>query len=179
MANVLPEKALQAVWAEFRSRLILVGALVFFGAAVLSGLALLPAYAVLQVEEGSLKQQDVLSSTPFGLSKESLAERNDIIRSQTFLTHLKPFISATSSATKTIHTALSLRPRGVQINGISMTNENGRKITIDGIAPGPEETNQYREALSRDGSFTSVSIPVGALVGVEGGKFTITLTSTY
>lgn len=179
MSNVLPEKSLRAVWNRFRDRMVLTGALVFFGVAVLSGLALLPAYIVLQVEQKSLAQQDILDSAMSNLNPRDKAEQNDIVRAQSFLARITPFISATSSTTKIIETALALRPKGVRINGVSITDQNRRKITVEGVAPGREEINRYRETLLTSGHFNSVSIPVGTLVGVEGGKFTITLTSAY
>ena len=106
---------------------------------------------------------------------QSQTERDDIIRSQNFLAHIAPFISATSSPTKILNIALALKPDGVSISNVSFSSIDRGRITITGEAVGREEINQYREALATDGSFSSVSIPFDALAGVGGGKFTITL----
>ena len=175
MANVLPKETLHSAWREFKGRLILVSASVLIVAATIAGLSLLPAYFILQIEKGYLNRGGVPVSAPPGLDVQSQTERDDIIRSQNFLAHIAPFISATSSPTKILNIALALKPDGVSISNVSFSSIDRGRITITGEAVGREEINQYREALATDGSFSSVSIPFDALAGVGGGKFTITL----
>lgn len=179
MANVLPKERLQSVWGEFRDRLVLVGALAFLGLALLAGLALLPAYAALQIEQNLLEQRSASGPASADPNPQSRNERNDISRSQSLLIRVAPYVSATSSPSELIGIALEPRPKGVFVNHIGFTSGRGGTIVIDGVAPGREEINQYREGLSKNPRFTGVSVPVGALIGAEGGKFTITLSGAF
>ena len=179
MVNVLPEETLRAVRGGFRDRLLLVGALVFLGLALLSCLALLPAYIALRIEQDIVPGNVTTSAMP-DQSPQSKAERADIMRSEGLVKSITPYVAATSSPTQTLITVLSMRPRGVQIDHVHMSSPvGGRAITIEGVAPGRDEINQYREALAKNPGFRSVSVPVGALVAADGGKFSITITGTF
>ncbi|MDO8481857.1 MAG: hypothetical protein Q7S75_02125 [bacterium] len=179
MANVLPNETTKFVWEGYRGRLILVGSLVFLGMAILAGIALLPAYVVLQVEKSSQAKLAAIVSTQPEPNPQIQTERDDIIRTQTLIAKITPIVSATSSPTESIKYALALRPKGVTVTNINFTSGPQWSVTITGDSAGREHINQYREALSNDGHFQSVSVPVGALVGSNDGRFTITLTGTF
>jgi len=177
MTNALPKEALQAEQGRFRDRFLLVGALVFLGTAAISALALLPSHVALHVENKNLEQQSINDSgTIPNPNSEKKSERSDVIRAQALLENVEPFVSATSSPSEAISAALVLRPVGVRVDHISFESAEKGTIAIYGISQGREGISQYREALSNSGRFKSVSVPVGALVGMEGGKFTITLS---
>lgn len=179
MSNLLPKERLDLVWEDYRSRLILTGALVFLGAAILAGNAFLPAYVALKVGENAQEQQKASSLLQSDPNPQSRAERADILRSQNMLTNVTPIVSATSSLTETLTSALERRPNGVLVNRINVVSGKSGSVVITGDANGREEINQYKDALSKDARFEGVSIPVGTLVGSGGGAFTITLTGNF
>lgn len=179
MANLLPKETLEFVWKGYRSRLILVGALVFLATAILAGLALLPAYVALRIELNSQEKQIAAAAIQSDTDSQTRAERNDILRAKALLVRIAPVVFATSSPTEVIGAALLLRPKGVVLERISFVSGGNGSITITGDSSGREGINEYREALSKDGRFKSVSVPVGALVGGDGGRFTITLTGAF
>jgi len=177
MSNVLPKETLQAEWNRFRNRLVLVGALVLLGTAILSGLALLPAHAALLVEKAIATQQN--NQERGALSEENqqaLSERNGIVRAQVLLDSVGPIVSATSSLSEIINATLAVRPSGIRVDHITFVSGASGMMTIDGISRGRESINQYKEALSKSGRFKNISVPVGALVGADGGRFTMTLS---
>ncbi|MDO8521700.1 MAG: hypothetical protein Q7S08_00220 [bacterium] len=177
MSNVLPKETLQVEWSRFRTRLVLVGSLILLATAALSGAALLPAHIALQIEEKNAAQQSVNKSGVLSDAVQQVrSERNDVMRAQVLLDSVSPIVSATSSPTEIISAVLALRPSSVRIDRIIFVSGEKGTITIDGTSQGRESINQYREALSGSSRFEGVSVPVGALVGAEGGKFTITLS---
>ncbi|MDO8562044.1 MAG: hypothetical protein Q7S05_04455 [bacterium] len=179
MANVLPKETIQSVWRDYRNRLILVSALVFLAIAALAFLSLLPAYVVLKVEENSEANQASATSTQSNPNPQSRTERNDITRAQTLLVRATQIVFATSSPTEVFGAALALRPDGVTVSKITFVSGGKGTVEIIGESMSRDSINNYREALSKDKRFKSVSVPVGALVGGEDGKFTITLTGDF
>ena len=180
MTNALPKEALQTELGRARDRFLLVGALVFLGTAAIYALALLPSHVALHIENKNLEQQSINGSgTIPNPGSEKKSERSDVIRAQALLESVVPFVSSTSSPSETISAALALRPRGVRVDHISFESVGKGTIAIDGISQGREDISKYREVLSSSGRFKSVSVPVGALVGTEGGKFTITLSGIF
>ena len=169
---------LKSVWGGYRSLLILVGALALAALAVVAIMALLPAYAAIKVEERSREKQSSLPERP-DPNPQAEAERKDLMRAQALLARAAPVISATSSPTEIIKAALALRPQGVTAGKINFVAGDSGSVTITGNSAGREGINLYREALSKEKYFRSVSVPVGALVGSEGGGFTITLTGSF
>lgn len=179
MSNLLPKERIDRVLVEYRSRLVLTGALVFLCVAIVAGIALLPAFVALKVEEASQAKQRDSNASQFDSNPISKAERADILRSQALLARVASVVSATSSPTEILSAALALRPAVVTVDHISFSPGKGGVIKINGEAKGREEINQYRDALAKEGRFNGVSIPVGALVGSEGGDFTITLSGDF
>ena len=123
MSNVLPKEALQAEWRTFRSRAVLVGALVLLGTAALSGLALLPAHVVLEVEKTTAAENSVAeSAAPSDADQQAKSERSDVARTRALLDGITPVVSATSSPTEVISAALAVRPSGVRIERITLVS---------------------------------------------------------
>ena len=179
MTNVLPKESLERVWTSYRSRVILVGSIVFLSVAILAHLALLPAYIALKIEKNSQDKQSAVVPEQSDANPQDKVDRSDILRAKTLLTGIAPVVSASSSPTEAIGIALSLRPKGVTLESINFISSQNSTITLIGYSSGREGINEYRGALSQDAHFKSVSVPVGALVGSEGGKFTITLTGSF
>lgn len=177
MSNVLPKETLQTEWSRFRDRCALVGGLVFLGAAAGSALALLPAHIALYVEAaGTAKQSAAVSGVLPDANTQAQKERADVRRAQALLDGVTPVVSSTSSPTEIISAALALRPSGVRVNHITFVLGDKNTMRIDGTSEGRERINQFRELLAKSGRFKNTSVPVGALVGAEGGKFSITLS---
>ena len=56
---------------------------------------------------------------------------------------------------------------------------NPSTIVVEGLSQSREAINEYRAELSNDARFQSVSVPIGALAGIEDGRFTVTLMGTF
>ena len=173
MANLLPEKKMQVVQAEFRDRFILAGALLLLASALFAGLMLLPSYLVLTMSEPAE------IPTVQGRKDDTLTF-NDLSRSQSLQREVDSVLAASSSPSKAIAQLVALRPRGITINGISYAvGQQGKAMTISGAGTSRDVINEYRDALRHNG-FPIVSIPVSAIVGTsEGGGFTATLSTIY
>jgi hypothetical protein len=100
----------------------------------------------------------------------------DMTKSQALLSAVAPVVSATSSPTQAIETALSLRPKGVTVQRVRYIGTS-KSIQLAGMAT-RDLLTAYRDALEKDGTFTSVSVPVAALVG-SSGQFSITLGGNF
>ena len=171
MTNLLPENVQQKVWSEYRSRYVLTGSLLLILAAALSFLALSPSYIVLATVHPA--------ATAFVSVTQNKSDSVDIIRAQTLVSQFGPVITATSSLSQTISAVLAGRPRGVHIDHLTYTSGNQSGLVIAGTAQSRAEINAYRETLDADARFTSVTLPVGDLVGGQGGRFTLTLSGHF
>lgn len=168
MANVLPIAAQKRVWRMYRARFIIVGSFVLLGLSAIGGVALLPSYLALEIAAPA----PVATSAPRNDTVDPVA----IARTQALLLQIGPVVSATSSPSTTITAALAARPAGLVVDSIGYTSEVPAKIVLGGTA-NRDQINAYRNALLATGRFSGVSVPVGALVGAEGGRFSITLTT--
>lgn len=170
MTNVIPPEDLKDVWRGYRARLIIVFssfALVF---ALLGGLALLPSYIALEMLAPE-------SAEP-GARDEESKDAAELMRTQALVLQAAPLLAATSSATTMIEAALSLKPRGVSIDRIVYVGGDSQDLQLTGAAS-RNALNEYRTILGSDPRFVNVSVPVGALVGAEGGRFSITLKGNF
>ncbi len=177
MSNLLPKEKLQIELSRFKNRLLLVGALAFLVTAVLSALMLIPSHVALKIEYRNPEQQsaDTAGATPAAITEQT-SERNDLIRAQALLLYVQTFVSTTTSPTEAINAALALRPQDVRVERISFISGGNGTMTISGVSQARESISGYKDALSKSGRFNSATVPVGALIGTEGGKFTITLS---
>jgi hypothetical protein len=102
-----------------------------------------------------------------------------MVRAQLLLTQLHPLLSATTSPSGAVAFALASRPSGVTIERISYTSGDEGSLIIVGTALARELIEAFRAALSADPHFSDVSVPVGDLIGVGGGHFSITLSGAF
>jgi len=173
MSNILPNEAKQAVWSMYRVRFIIAGSYVALFVAGLCALALLPSYLALHTA-------DVGSAASTTSSKvTSDTDRAAIASIRTMLTSLVPLVAATTSPTAAIAQALSLRPSTILVDHITYAGGNPGTIMITGSAATREAINGYRQALSADTHFTTVSIPIGDLTGAPGARFSLTLSGAF
>lgn len=171
MSNILPSTARSAVWSAYRARFILAGSLIGISTAALCALALLPSYLVIHSGNDDPSAQ--------GLQDGDQADRAAIVRTQLLLTTLSPLISATTSPSGTISAALASRVPNITIDRISYTAGDSGTLILSGIAKQREAVSVFRQALSGDKRWKGVTVPVGELAGVPGGRFSITLTGDF
>jgi len=167
MTNVLPQQQRKKVWRMYRSRLIIALSLTLLILSAVAYLALVPSSLALRFATPPVNEVDVGHS-----SGPETAQQ--VSRAQTLLGIASPILDATSSALSLIEEALSPKPKAVSINHITY-NAGESLITLSGSGS-RESINSYRDALSKLDTFASVSVPVSALVGAEGGHFSMTLT---
>lgn len=171
MANVLTLEEKKNLDRRMRARFILVGALVLTIGAAVACLALLPALVSVQVAHASL------NAPP----EESAAARDDqqkASRAQVLVTALGSLASATTSSANALAGALALRPTGISVTAITY-QANAHTIQLSGTSPRREAVNAFRDALEGSGAYSSVTVPVAALVGTQEGRFTITLKDGF
>ncbi len=169
MTNVLPLPAQQSLWAMHRARFLIVLSLVCIGLAMLAFIALMPSYFALESNTLSEAQMSAQGSS----AAESLKSMS---KSQALLSALTPIIFATSSPSAAIERALALRPKGVTVQRIRYVGAS-KNIQLAGAA-NRDALTAYRTALENDGMFSSVSVPVAALVGTS-GQFSVTLSGKF
>ena len=170
MANVLPLDAQKKLWRMYRARFIIAFSILMCGLAVLCGLLMIPSYFALRIAAVPVSSEAVMRA-------ESAAEDTmAVARAQALVRILQPLLSATSSPAHIITSVLYERPKGVLVRHVTYTGGQGQ-LLISGSAA-RDAINVYRDTLLKHPSFTSVSIPVAALVGNEGGNFSITLTGS-
>lgn len=170
MANVLPKEALESVWAMYRSRLVLVTGLALLCLAAAAALTLVPSYVALHVAAPPV--QDTAVST---------GQQEDVValeRSQLLIKELKGSLVVATSSMSVAEDVLVMRPKGIVVTRLMYQKGENGQITLSGS--GKRDTiNGYKDALIKSGKFTSVSVPVGALVSSEGGNFTIVVTGDF
>jgi hypothetical protein len=157
-----------------RARFILTGAVVALVCAGVALLLLLPSYLAILFDMHNVAP----AFTPVSPAQQT-SDNNAIAHTNALLSVLAPIAAASSTPTDTILDALSLRPSGVRIDQITYNTGTPSTIMLSGSADTNSEINAYQTALSADPHFASVSIPVGALVGTDGGRFSITLSGTF
>jgi len=172
MSNILPKEAKQEIWKMYRARFTVVGSLVALLTAGLCALALLPSYLALHAAETEKSS----TSTPKTIATE--ADRAAVASLQNTLEALSPLIS-TTTPTATVIQALSLRPAGITIDHITYSGGNPATIMLVGAAATRESINGYRQALSGDSHWKTITVPVGDLTGEPGARFSITLSGNF
>jgi hypothetical protein len=166
MANVLPLQEYRRLRKEMHARFLIVGSLVLFVCALAVVAAFLPAEIAIATSATSV------SAPSRDVPSDPQSDRTAIQSAQSLLAALSP-VTATSSL-DSLAAALSARPSGIEIDAISYSVAD-RTIALTGKAPAPGDVDSYRAALAKDPHFTSVSVPVDALIGEQDGSFTMTL----
>lgn len=172
MSNLLPEKFQQRIRAEYRARFIMAGSALAFAAAIFTVLTLSPSFGALYITRpaASEKANQLLQS------KQDSAE---IASAQSLLLQLSPIATASSTVSAAILDALDERPSGVHVDHVVYTAGTAATIAIGGTADSRAHIDKYRNTLQNDPRFPSVKLPVGDLVGAQGGRFTITLSGNF
>ncbi len=170
MANVLPLQTQKKLWRIYRARFIIAFSVFMLGFALLGVILFIPSYFVLRI--AAVPADGAVSTHSESASEDIMA----VARAQALVRTLQTLVSTTSSPSHSIASVLSNRPKGVLIERITYLADEGQFL-LSGSAS-REALNAYHNVLLRNPAFTSVSIPVAALVGNEGGNFSITLTGS-
>ncbi len=152
-----------------RARFVSMLSLMLIGLALLAFLALIPSFGALEANTLSDDEMTQQSST----AAESLKSMK---KSKALMTAVLPIIAATSSPMAAIEKAVSLHPKGATVIRVRYV-ASAHNIQLGGTA-NREALTAYRTALENDGAFTSVSVPVAALVG-SSGQYSITLGGAF
>ena len=172
MANVLPQKTQKEVQSLRRTRFILTGSIVALTGAFFVFAALLPDIVDFYVQ----RPDPALGDASITLSEEESTEM-EILRTQAILAQFSGISSATSSL-GALTSALDARPQGMTFSLIQYTKGEVDTIILQGSAD-RASISSYRETLTRDPRFETVSIPPEAFAGTGSGRFNITLTGTF
>ncbi len=166
MSNLLPIESQRKMWAMYRARFLIVISLVMLVLALVGFAALVPGYLAITLsatQEGSAQLQ------------RDGADPVAMIRAQALVNNLAPVLSSTSSPTDMVLSVIEKKPRGIAIDRITYIPG---QITLGGT--GSRETvTAYRTVLTSDPRFTSVAVPVAALVGSEGNRFSMTISGNF
>lgn len=158
---------------EDMARFVLTGSLILLLLAFVAFLSLLPAEIALQIEAASLEKTraNAPSSDQINNDRETLADAGSYVRT------LLPFTTASSTGFEAIGSAIADRPKGIALHVISYS-PGTKTITISGVALASADIAAYQSALKADAHFSSVQIPVGALVGGD-KQFSVTLSGDF
>ena len=174
MANVLPLDAQKRVWRLYRARFMVALSILIFALAVILGLSLIPSYLALSLATSPTR--DVPET-----ARAQPADAAAIARAQALIGQFSPSLTSTSSPTALLRKAIEARPAGLTLNHLSyqagQQSATGEIILV-GHAP-REKIAAYRNALTSAKTFSSVSLPVAALVGSDNGRFSITLRGDF
>lgn len=174
MANLIPETIRREMRGHSQARFILSTAVLALVVAAIASLLLLPSYVMLSVH-GPMRT----GVGPTLSQADRTADQAAVTHTNAAISLLLPLINASSTSMGTIQQAVSLRPVGVRIDGISYIKGTPASLMIVGSAGSPSLVSAYRTALAANPIFDSVTVPVGALVGTDGGRFSITISGTF
>ena len=174
MANVIPNEIRLDLESHARARYIVVGAIMALLCAAVAFLLLLPSYLAL-----TIRSNESGSSSQMIASAQQQSDATALKHATALLNVLSPIVLASSTPTAVIGDVLSVRPAGVRITQIIYHAGSPASLMLTGSADSSGEIGAYRDKLSADPRFLSVSVPVGALVGTDGGRFSITLSGTF
>jgi hypothetical protein len=166
MANVLPQQSQKKLWRALRARFIVVLSVLLILLAILGYLALIPSQLALQFAAPPASAPTPAAAAP----AESTAS---ISRTQAILLALSPMLAASTTPSSLITEALSPKPVGISIDRVSYDASDGT-VMLSGSGT-RDAINTYRDLVAQNVRFSSVSVPVSALVG-ESGHFSMTIT---
>lgn len=172
MSNVLPPERKRIEQSLVKARFVRTFGWVVFVGALVALIALAPSYISVRMARTAL--ESALSEPES--SEAAKADALTASAAQNILSAVKPVITATSSPSSALSSALRVKPDGISIRGMAYTKG---MLTLSGTGESREIINAYRDALDQDPIFTSVVIPVAALVGAQEGKLTITLRGEF
>jgi hypothetical protein len=88
-------------------------------------------------------------------------------------------LRSTSTPAGAIVDVLAKRPRGTTISHITFTAGTFPTLSFVGNALKGDDINAFRSEVSKDSRFSSVEVPISALVGAGDGDFTMTIAGAF
>jgi Tfp pilus assembly protein PilN len=170
MSNVLPQNARKKLLGDIRARFLLVLSVALLVAAIVGLLSLAPALISVRIAQESLR------STEAAAGEAAREDQQKQVRAQALIDALKPVMNASSSPMESVAAALLARPANISITTITYSKGT---IILSGTSRNRQAVNAYSEALGNDERFTTVAVPVAALVGAQEGRFTVTLNGNF
>lgn len=172
MSNVIPQAARKEVARAYRARYLLTASLMLLALALSSALAFVPGYLTLRAAMAPVP------GTPTDAATQS--DHDAIAAAHAYLDALTPLTSATTTPTDALALVLAHRESGIRINAFSYTpGATSDTLVVSGNAATPSALDAYRRALAAEPLFSSVSVPVSDLVGVQDGRFSMTLIGSF
>ena len=169
MSNLLPRKDLQLRSHEYYGRVLCGVALITALTALAIFLLSLP--TVILVQSASSQMGMPTSTTTSEVSAE-VNRINSLVREVgDAVSDKKP--------SNTIRYVLSLRPPEVVIDDVTFIAGTPASLSLSGHTNRQDVLDVFRKKLIDEKKFESVSLPANALIGAEGGKFTLTLTGNF
>jgi hypothetical protein len=170
MTNVLPLDAQKDLWRIHRSRFIAAGALVCLSLAIAAAAGLVPSFAALESQAPS--------PATVASAKTAAEDLKLLKKAQLEMSAAAPFLEKNSHPVEVLQKVIALRPKGVSIDGLKFSAGMPGQIVVEGAAS-REQLSAFKTALLSDTTFATVSVPVGALVGNDGSRYSITLTGSF
>lgn len=171
MSNLLPDSYQKKLLQQLRGRFIFVASVLLIAAALISAIALLPGFIVLYI---TIPEKPAPSAS----AQQNQLELADMSTTQILVQHYYPIVNATST-TQVLLAALDVRIKSIHVDHIEYVAGAPAIFILSGIADNRAAINAYREALIKSNNFKSVTVPVGDLIGSQGGRFKITLTGEF
>lgn len=168
MTNLLPLEAEKAMWRTYRSRFVIVGSLVLLALSGLALCSLIPGYIAIRLAAPAAIEMP-------RAERDGSDDPVSIRRTQALIETMAPLLSPTSSPSVALREALKEKPRGVTVDRVSYST--GR-IVLSGEGT-RENIDAYRNVLVANKTFSAVSVPVSALVGRDGARYSLTLTGEF
>ncbi|MBM3272189.1 hypothetical protein FJY94_02825 [Candidatus Kaiserbacteria bacterium] len=174
MANLLPVPVAKQNMFDHEARFAALGATALLVFGLVAIIVMMPSYV-------AVSSTDSATSTDPALAEQAKQDEAAIARAQALIEQFSP-AAAPSAKGAAIAAALVLRPRGIRIQSVTYSagmSGQASTLQLSGTAEANQEIEAYRRLLAAAGPFTSVNIPVTALVGTTRGEFTVTLTGTF
>ena len=159
------------MWRGVRTRFMLAFSIVALFCALIACISLTPAFAVIILSGIDVSGGESATSTS--------AYSTRIEESKALIANLRPIMLATTTPSEIMSAILSLKPSELAIHRIEYATGKEGQVAVVGTAENPQIIEAYRSLLSKEARFKSVSVPVDALVGVNTGRFTITVKGEW
>ena len=154
-----------------RGRFIFVASVLLIAAAAISALALLPGYIVLYM---TIPEKPAVSTA----EQQNQLDLADMSTAQMLVQYYAPLIRATST-TQVLLSVLDARTNSIRIDHVEYVAGTPAIFILSGVADNRAGINSYREVLIKSNNFKSVTVPVGDLIGSQGGRFKITVSGEF
>ena len=175
MTNVLPKETRARIEAHVHAKFVVVGAIMAASSGAIALLSILPAYVSIYLPRTALEDA---SRELRDLEAQAGEDRAVVARTRAIVGELAG-VRAEPQAAPLIGDILAQKPASIIIENIAYRPGSPGTITLTGKTPDRRDLEAYRERLTAMQRFSSVSIPVAALVGALSGAFTITLSGNF